>query len=71
MIAYHIIEFAIVAGAVGFSLWNLAKRFLPQLRGKNAAGARGGCASCDSCGSCGTPSAPQPLKDHPIRFHRD
>ncbi|HET8882343.1 MAG TPA: FeoB-associated Cys-rich membrane protein [Solimonas sp.] len=68
MTAYHVAEFLIVAAAVGFSGWNLAKRFLPQ-RGGTAKS--GGCSGCDSCGGCGTPTPPAANKsEQPVHFHR-
>ncbi|NGY04467.1 hypothetical protein [Solimonas terrae] len=67
MIAYHIVEFLIVAGAVGFSGWNLARRFLPQ---RGTATKSGGCSSCDACGSCSTPPSPTGRTEQPLHFHR-
>lgn len=73
MNTYHVIEILVVGGAVGFSLWNLAKRFVPQLRGANASGKAGGCSSCDSCGACSTPppSAGKKPDEQPVHFHRN
>lgn len=70
MNTYHVIEILIVAGAVGFSSWNLAKRFVPQLRGHKAAGQSGGCSSCDSCGACSTPPPSATKTEQPVHFHR-
>ncbi|HEY9547195.1 MAG TPA: hypothetical protein VIR56_14380 [Solimonas sp.] len=70
MNTYHIIEILIVGGAVGFSVWNLAKRFVPQLRGRSAATrSSGGCSSCDSCGACSTPPPSAAKAEQPVHFH--
>lgn len=70
MNTYHVIEILIVGGAVGFSSWNLAKRFIPGLRGKNAASKAGGCSSCNSCGACSTPPPSTNQTEQPIHLHR-
>ncbi|NKF21821.1 hypothetical protein [Solimonas marina] len=67
MTVYHVTEFLVVGAIVGYSAWNLARRFAPKRGSSNA----GGCSSCDSCGSCDTPAPKsKPSAEHRVRFHR-
>ncbi len=53
---YSIFQVAVIAAIVGFSLWQVGKRWLPK---KAAAKPEsGGCGSggCDTCGACSAAS---------------
>lgn len=47
---YAIFQYAVIAAIVGFSLWQVVKKYLPR----KAAAPAGGCGSggCDTCGAC-------------------
>lgn len=69
MNAYHALEWLIVGAAVAASLFAVARRLVPRLRGKQAVTTSGGCSSCDSCGSCATPPAAAKPGEQPVHWH--
>jgi len=64
MSLYHLVELAVVGGAVIVAVGAAYKRFVPRLGKAAKAGAAGGCSSCSSCGSCGPASGPASV-EHP------
>ncbi len=53
---YSVFQFAVIAAVVGFSLWQVAKKYWPKKAAAPAEG--GGCGSggCDTCGACSAAS---------------
>lgn len=68
MSLYAVVQFLIVAAAVGWAAWSLARRLIPKLRGGAAKSA--GCADCSGGGCCDSPAPGKPV-EKPLRFHRD
>ncbi len=57
---YAIFQYVAVAAIVGFSLWQVGKRWLPKTASSVAEPAKdGGCGSgaCETCGACKTLSS--------------
>lgn len=49
---YAVFQYVVIAAIVGFSLWQVGKKYLPKKASAPAEG--GGCSSggCDTCGAC-------------------
>jgi len=63
MSLYHLVELAVVGGAVIAAGGAAYKRFVPRF-GKSEKTGAAGCSSCSSCGSCGPASGPASV-EHP------
>lgn len=75
IVLYHVIEFAVVGGAVAAASIAAARRYLPSLRKSTGAASGRACAQCSGCGGCGSStsgpaSVEEPgMKSRPLTFH--
>ncbi len=52
---YAIFQYAVIAAIVGFSLWQVVKKYLPT-KAAGPADADCGSGGCDTCGACSAAS---------------